>query len=177
MSLNYENLDEITRKHMIQELNLDTSNVTVYFSKRFNPKGRDLWVSLLREAITNHNDKWLENQLQSTGCFLEYETYTRNGVTRDRRVPADAATICAEGEFNRFYSRGLCSRGILEKIPFVQVYRGKQVTSPRPESQSKLGELIPVERLLEDLRTSQGVEPALGIPPGPNSGLTIRFPK
>lgn len=33
--------------------------------------------------------------------------------------------------------------------------------------------LIAADRLLDDLRTHQGVEPALGLPPGPNSGLTV----
>ena len=46
------------------------------------------------------------------------------------------------------------------------------VENPRPESQAKVGALFDAKQLLNDLRTSQGVEPALGIPPGPNSGLS-----
>lgn len=92
------------------------------------------------------------------------------------KVPVTAPDTLAEGEFNRFYARGLCARAIADGIPDVEVYRGKQVQRPRPESQSKIGNRINVKALLEDLRKSQGVEPALGLPPGPNSGLTVRLP-
>lgn len=36
-----------------------------------------------------------------------------------------------------------------------------------------IGKLITAEQLLQDLRTHPGVEPAMGLPPGPNSGLTV----
>jgi hypothetical protein len=39
-----------------------------------------------------------------------------------------------------------------------------------------VGKKISAIALLGDLRKSQGVEPALGLPPGPNSGLTICLP-
>jgi hypothetical protein len=55
-----------------------------------------------------------------------------------------------------------------------EVYRGKDVQNPRPESQALIGRRLPAQSLLDDLRTAQGVEPALGLPPGPNSGLTVR---
>ena len=60
----------------------------------------------------------------------------------------------------------------------VEVYRGKSVSQPRPESEALLGKRLSVKALLEDLRKSKGVEPALGLPhPGPNSGLTVRMVK
>ncbi|MGH3041645.1 MAG: hypothetical protein ACRDNG_07905 [Gaiellaceae bacterium] len=80
----------------------------------------------------------------------------------------------AEGEFNRFYARGLCADVVASGGTEVQVYRGKDVQNPRSESQAMIGRRLPAQSLLDDLRTSQGVEPALGLPPGPNSGLTIR---
>lgn len=48
------------------------------------------------------------------------------------------------------------------------------VRNPRPESEAMVGSRLPAQALLDDLRTSQGVEPALGLPPGPNSGITVR---
>lgn len=90
------------------------------------------------------------------------------------RVPFNAHETLAEGEFNRFYARGLCACVLAEGGSEVEVYRGKIVTSPRPESEAMIGQHLSAQQLLEDLRTAQGVEPALGLPPGPNSGLTVR---
>jgi hypothetical protein len=92
------------------------------------------------------------------------------------KVPVTAPAMLAEGEFNRFYARGLCLKAIKNGISDVVVYRGKQVQQPLPESEAMIGKKINAKALLDDLRKSQGVEPSLGIPPGPNSGITICLP-
>jgi len=91
------------------------------------------------------------------------------------KIPVTAPDTLAEGEFNRFYARGLCARAIDNGIKEVVVYRGKEVQQPRAESQAMIGKKIDATVLLEDLRNSPGVEPALGLPPGPNSGLTVHL--
>jgi hypothetical protein len=103
------------------------------------------------------------------------KTSTSGGFTW-ATVPATAPETLAEGEFNRFYARGLCARALQDGITQVEVYRGKLVNQPRRGSQAMLGQRIDAESLLADLRSAQGVEPALGLPPGPNSGLTVRLP-
>ena len=92
-------------------------------------------------------------------------------------MPFNAPEVLAEGEFNRYYCRALSRRAIDTNIPRLQVYRAKAVTTPRPESQRLIGLLVDPERLLDDIRKSSGVETALGIPPGPGSGITVRIPK
>lgn len=99
------------------------------------------------------------------------------GGTTVAQVPVTAPDTLAEGEFNRFYARGLCARAVAAGIMQVDVYRGKPVAAPRAESEAMLGNRVSAEALLNDLRVSQGVEPALGQPPGPNSGLTVRLPR
>ena len=96
------------------------------------------------------------------------------GFTR-ARVPVTAPDILSEGEFNRFYVRGLCVRAIEGGMNQVEVYRGKSVNQPRPESEAMLGKKLSAEAVLKDLRESIGVDPVLGLPPGPNSGLTVRM--
>jgi hypothetical protein len=95
------------------------------------------------------------------------------------KVPHDANHTLAEGEFNKYYCRGLARVAIAEEIPRLQVYRAKHVAQPRQESQEKIGLLVDPAVILTDIRASQteGVETALGIPPGPNSGITLRIPK
>lgn len=58
----------------------------------------------------------------------------------------------------------------------VIVYRAKSVSNPRAESEAKIGAEYKPQDILADLRTAKGVEPALGAPPGPDSGLSLTLP-
>jgi hypothetical protein len=83
--------------------------------------------------------------------------------------------MLAEGEFNRFYIRGVCLRAIEEGMYEVIVYRAKTVEHARAESEQKIGQRVAAEDVLRDLRAHPGVDTALGLPPGPNSGLSVHF--
>jgi len=178
MALNLINLDERTRTLMIEEVDMDISQQNLYISPRLTTEGQQRYPDLLKEAIRQHDDQWLAKNLQS-GNFLKAEEQRRkpNGGYTIVRVPITAPVTLAEGEFNRFYCRAVCLRAIQDGIGNVEVYRAKDVTTERPESKAKIGSLVSASELLSDLRTHQGVEPALGLPPGPNSGLSIRIPQ
>jgi hypothetical protein len=93
-------------------------------------------------------------------------------------VPHTAADTLAEGDFNHYYCRAICRRVLEEGKEFVEVYRAKDVREPRPRSQQLVGALVDARRLLIDLRAHPGgIDAALGIPAGPNSGLSVRVPK
>ena len=176
MGLNYENLDEITRSFMLSEVDLDLSNESPekpYISKRFNELGKQNYVPLLKEAIEHHNDDWLAEQLCNRGYMKEHEQ--RKGTTI--KVSVNAHETLSEGEFNRYYVRGLCVRAIDEGIDQVEVYRAKQVNEPRSKSEAMLGKKLSAKVLLENLRESIGVKPDFGLLGGPNSGITIRMVK
>ena len=178
MALHYENLDDRTRRFMLQEIELDISRGTLYISPRLNDQGIKNYESLLKEAVESHDDAWLADELRRRGYLKAFERRRKpKGGFTTARVPVSAPDTLAEGEFNRFYVRGLCLRAIEEGIGEVEVYRGKPVRQPRPESVTMIGKRIPAQALLQDLRESPGVEPALGLPPGPNSGLTVRLPQ
>lgn len=178
MAFTFENLDAPTRHGMEQEVDRDVAAGTLYISPRLNAQGRAQWSALLREAARNHDEVWLAEQLRRGGLLNTHEERrTPKGGTTTAEVPVTAPETLAEGEFNRFYARGLCVRAVGAGIAEVEVYRGKPVAAPRAESQAMLGKRIPAAALLNDLRVSQGVEPALGLPPGPNSGLTVRLPR
>ncbi len=160
---------------MINELDLDIRTGRIYLSPRLTEEGSQAWVELLREAFRLHNDIWLASILQNRSLMVTTEQRRKpKGGFTTARVPFNAHETLAEGEFNRFYARGLCACVLAEGGSEVEVYRGKIVTSPRPESEAMIGQHLSAQQLLEDLRTAQGVEPALGLPPGPNSGLTVR---
>jgi hypothetical protein len=176
--LHYENLDESTRSFMLSEVDLDLSSENLYMSPRLNELGKRNYVSLLKEAIEHHDDAWLAQQIRSQSYMKDHEQRRkRGGGFTNAKVPRTAPDTLSEGEFNRYYVRGLCLRVIKEIMTQVEVYRGKPVSQPRPESEALLGKRLSAEALLEDLRNSKGVEPALGLPPGPNSGLTVRMVK
>lgn len=175
MGLRYDSLDDRVRELMISELELDMQSGRLYISPRLTEAGAQSWPDLLREAFRGHDDDWLASQLGSRGLIRSTEQRrTPKGGWTTARVPHTAPETLAEGEFNRFYARGLCRDVIESGGTEVEVYRGKTVLNPRPESQAMIGRRLSAQRLLEDLRVSQGVEPSLGLPPGPNSGLTIR---
>lgn len=105
----------------------------------------------------------------------EYETATRKGTAYTKAVSSNAHETLAEGEFNRFYIRAVCLRALQEGFANVRVHRAKNVSDPRSESQTKIGELIRAETLLNDLRSNIGVDSSLGLPSGPNSGLSVEL--
>lgn len=176
MGVRLDSLDRTTRDHMIAEIDRDIADGTIYVSNYLNPQGESQWTSLLREAAASGSDDTLAEAIGAHNLLrIKAERKTKNGTTMVS-VPVTAATTLDEGEFGRYYARGLCLRAISEGIPRLEVYRGKAVSQPREGSEAKIGMLVDPALILNDLRLSNGLEPALGLPPGPNSGITLRIP-
>lgn len=169
------NLDPETRHHMRQEAEQDIQDGALYLSPRLSPRGRLDYPELLLLAVDSGTPDTLAAAIAQNDRLNETETAVRNGNPYVKRVPVNAPETMAEGEFNRFYARGLCRRAIAAGINEVRVYRAKEVTNPRPASEAMIGRLIDAQALLDDLRTSIGVDTALQLPPGPNSGLSIEL--
>jgi hypothetical protein len=104
-----------------------------------------------------------------------YEKKKPTGGTALAKVPHTAAAMLAEGEFNRFYLRGLCRRIQATGGGSVEIYRARTSAKPRSESEAMIGEMFDASALLGDLRVNIGVDPALGLP-NINSGLSGRLP-
>jgi hypothetical protein len=177
MALNLENLDSITRPDMIKELDADIAVGRLYLSPRLTDSGRNDYPVLLREAIISGNDSSLAVELVTSGRLKTHEAYTTKTGTKTRKVPINAAEMLAEGEFNRFYLRALCIRAQADPELRMQVYRAKPVENPRPESEALISNTVPPGSLLDDLRSNVGIDTALGLPAGPNSGLSARLVK
>lgn len=177
MALTLVNLDYLTRIAMTAEIDADIGNQTLYLSSRLSALGQRDYPQLLRDAAMAHNDEWLAQQLRLGNRLnrTEERRKPRGGYTTVR-VPVTAAETMAEGEFNRFYIRGLCVRALSSGQPRLTIYRAKAVNEPRPDSETKIGSVIEAGALLHDLRVHPGVDTALGLPPGPNSGLSARLP-
>jgi len=162
---------------MLDELHWDLSHGTLYLSPRLTAAGKAEYADLLVNAIKIGNDSTLAWSLKQKRLLSETEPRRKpSGGYTIAKVPTNAHETLAEGEFNRFYARGLCRLALEMGISEVVVYRAKAVLNPRRESEVLIGKRLPAAALLEDLRTHPGVEPALGLPPGPNSGISIRLP-
>jgi hypothetical protein len=178
MGLKYQNLDDETRRFMIEEIDMDIALDKIYLSSYLSQRAQGNWGDMLRAAAQNGTDDTLAAALRTPG-MLNATTSRRKpkgGGVVVAKVPYNAHETLAEGEFNRFFVRGLCRRALANGISRLLVYRAKVVAMPRPESEARIGQLVDPTAILTDLRVSQGVETALGIPPGPNSGVTLKIP-
>lgn len=171
--MNLVDLDAETRVHMRAEVQRDLDAGTLYISDRLNVQGVSEWPDLLFDAVDSGDTATLMGQLSRR--LKTQEPYVRSGVTRFRAVPHTAAETLAEGEFNRFYIRAICARAVAEGSAAVEVYRAKAVRNPRPESTARIGVLMDPQALLDDLRQNNHIDTALGVPAGPNSGLSVRL--
>ncbi len=178
MSLNYLDLGIANlRAAMLSEAATDLSAGKMYIGPYLNDDGATRWPGLLSEAIEHGSDGTLAAELVSRHCFRSFTQRRKpTGGFTTVKVPFTAPEMLSEGEFNRYYIRALCLYAIALSIPYLIVYRAKQVMNPRPESEMKIGTHINPVTLLADLRTHIGVDTALGLPAGPNSGLSVKLP-
>jgi len=174
MPLQYANLDHITRRAMVAELDEDIANGAMHISPRLQPTAVAEYQHLLRDALRYYDDLWLEERIAP--LLVDFETRrTPKGDIVTARLPEGAARVMAERDFNLYYMRGISRRAIAEGRREVEVYRARLSLEPRRESSVLEGAHIPAEQLLADLRSptpqSQAV-PRLG---RPNSGLSVRL--
>jgi hypothetical protein len=174
MPFSFKNFDEYTRTLMLAEVDHDVDESTLFLSERLTPKGQSEWPTRLRAAIEQGDESTLCNDLGAPGgLFLNaQEPDQKNGCLK--AVPRNAGQTLAEGEFNRFYIRGLCQRAI-ESGGELVIYRARASKDPDAASEARIGDTRNPLDLLNDLRKRTGVATALGLPPHPNSGLSVKL--
>ena len=177
--MDLRNLDDVTRAAMLTEVEHDIATGAVYISSRLSPQGINDYPDLLRDAVQTGNDETLATSLSSNGRLLTHETarHPKGGPDIVKKVPVTAPQTMAEGEFNRYYARGICVRALAEVGPQarVTIYRARESLRPRSDSVALIGTTPSAAVLLEDLRTHIGIDTALHLPPGPNSGLSVHL--
>ena len=174
MKFNFENLDPQTRELMTSEIKFDIDNEQLYLSKRFNENGIRLYSKLLFDSVSHGDEESLATALKVYNCFADKEPRQgKNGVTY-AKVPETANQTLADSEFNRFYMRGLAIRAI-NSGQTLTIYRARHSDNPRAESEVMIGKQIDAQKLLADLRMNIGTDTVLGLPPGPNSGLSVKL--
>jgi hypothetical protein len=153
------------RAFMVEEIELDRRSERLALHERLNDKGREQWPQLLLEAARERTDAWLANQIRARELLRLYD---RSG----RRMPINAAETVAEGDFNHYYCRAVC-RLAQERGAAVVVYRAKNVAEPRENSELLRGQRLRADEVLLDLRAAVGKTTLVGVPGGPNSGISL----
>ena len=174
MPLQYENLDPTTRRYAVIELDRDLSTGAFHTSERLRPESVAEYQRLLQEALRYYDDRWLEEH--TSDLLVESESRrTRSGGTTTARVPQMAARMLAEGDFNRYYMRGLAVRSIEEGRQVLEVYRARLSLEPRPESAVLEGTRVSAAEVLNHLRGPLSADPTVAPLGRTNSGLSVRL--
>ena len=173
MPLQYHDLDPVTRRHAIAELDADLEARTFHVSERLRPADVAEYQRLLRDAVRYYDDLWLEERIGPHLIDFELRRTPSGGQTT-AKVPGGAARLLAEGDFNRYYMRGVALRAMEEQRGVVEVYRARLSMEPRPESVELEGQRLPAPEVLASLRRE--AEESTAAPLGrPNSGLSVRL--
>ncbi|MFL5510189.1 MAG: hypothetical protein ACJ79J_11435, partial [Gemmatimonadaceae bacterium] len=126
------------------------------------------------EALRYYDDRWLEER--AGDLLVENESRrTKTGGTTTARVPHMAARLVAEGDFNRYFMRGVALRAIEEGRQILEIYRARLSLEPRPESASVEGSRVPAAEVLAHLRGP--LSPNVSVAPlgRTNSGLSVKL--
>jgi hypothetical protein len=174
MGLNYQNLDASTRALMSAEIATDAAGGKLHISNNLNPAGVAAFPALLASAAASGTDDSLAGQIRPLLKSHSAPRQLKSGPSKAPIMAINAHEMLAEGEFSRFYIRALCVRALSTGSTTVEVYRAKAVMNPRSASAAKIGTRVPAQALLNDLRANIGIDTALGLPSGPNSGLRAR---
>jgi len=165
---NFRNLTPAVREYMLREIDQDIADGVLYLSKRFTEAGNIGYPALLRSAATDYNEAWLAERL--IGSFIDMEM----SAGKPKKVASNAHTLLAQSEFNRFYCRGICSYVIENPGTVVRIYRARESSKPRPQSEAKIGRVLVADVVLKDLQNRTGTDVDFGMPEI-NSGLSLEL--
>jgi len=98
VSFNFENLDEEIRKLMLEELELDLRNKSLYLSRRLNHLGQLEYPAILKTSLQNGNCETLSTALILENYWNEVEPRRTKKGMGTAKVPRNANQILAEGE-------------------------------------------------------------------------------
>jgi hypothetical protein len=174
MPLQYESLDPVTRRYALAELDADLANDKFHISERLRPTAIREYEHFFREAIRYYDDRWLEEHVSDLLVDFEHRR-TRSGGQTTAKIPQMAARMLAEGDFNRYYMRGVALRAIEEGREVVEAYRARLSVEPRRESAELEGHRLPAREVLEYLRGQPSENPGVMALGKTNSGLSIRL--
>lgn len=179
MTMNYEELDEVTRGYMVTEFEAEEQSENPYRSKALSASGLEVFPGFVRQAIQTGNEQTLVQAINNPTYWKPTEEYVRAGVPRTRRRNiAQASQRLGLTEFSTWYVRGLAKRLIDEGVDKCQVYRGEEPKWEPGECAEHEGLVVSPQEVYEGHRARYWPEPGnpgtFSIPFGPGCHHVIR---
>lgn len=175
---NFEELDEITRKWMLEEFLKEEKSGNPYRSKRLSSLGFKAFPKEMETAIREGNEVTLAQALSNPAYWKRSENQRRSGKVHSRIInPIKVAQTLAYTEFNTWYVRGFARRLIEEGEEYCQVYRAAPAYQPRAECLAYEGKNYKVQVIYNGHRAKYWLNKnpsAFSIPVGPNCHHSIR---
>lgn len=176
--MNFEELDEVTRKYMLEEFKKEENSGNPYRSTTLSQEGLSQFPTLMEESIRTGNEVTLWHALSKPNFWKSsIPRRTKSGITSVSVNPLDAAKRLALTEFNTWYVRGLARRLQEEDNEKCQVYRAEPAIEPRCECKIYENQILDVKKIYDGHRARyhpRADYSAFSIPSGPNCHHTIR---
>lgn len=107
MAMLFEELDDATRRYMLEEFLSEQASVAPYRGANLTAAGRDPWAQLCAEAIRNGNEETLATGLVLAAYWNDTGTRTVKGKLQSYTINVQfEAERLARSEFNTWYVRG-----------------------------------------------------------------------
>lgn len=176
--MNFEELDETTRKYMLQEFQAEEKSGNPYRSDTMTAEGLSNVVQIVEKALTEGNEITLARDLARPSYWKPTTTSHRGNTVYQRKInPETAASVFALGEFNTWYVRGLAKKLMEEGQTLCEIYRAESAAQPRCECSVYEGKPIELSKIYAGHRVKYHPvknNSAFSIPSGPNCHHAIR---
>ena len=168
----FEELNEATRRFMVDEFEAEERGGSPFRGKGLTPAGLVVVPDLIRQAILQGNNDTLADSLCTWDYWLRFD---RIG----RRVNLEhAAKRLGQSEFSTWYVRGLARKLLEEGIQSCQIYRAGEPKGEPAECSTHEGQIVSVQEVYEGHRAHYWPEPGrhdvLSIPFNPFCHHLIR---
>lgn len=176
--MKFEELDETTRRYMLEEFQNEEKSGNPYRSSRMSTEGLANIARHIEEAIKSGNENTLAATLSNGRYWTQYETRRRKDTTYQSEIdPKVAAKVFALTEFNTWYVRGLAKRLMEEGQKECEIYRAESADQPRCECSRYEGQRLELQKIYDGHRAKYHPVAnygAFSIPSGPSCHHTIR---
>lgn len=111
----FEELDDLTRKWMLDEFHLEENSSAPYRSSRLSELGLKIFPQEMEKSIIEGNEESLAKALTNPNYWNPSEPYMSKNGMRSRAInPTYAAQFLARTEFITWFTRGFARRLIEE---------------------------------------------------------------